>query len=41
MIFSSIGEADRKGDAYDFRGRAFKLDYRIEPIILASARLGF
>jgi hypothetical protein len=39
MIFSSIGEADRKGDAYDFRGRAFKLDYRVEPIVLASARL--
>ncbi len=39
LIFSSIGEADRKGDAYDFRGRQFKLDYRIKPIILASARL--
>ncbi len=39
LIFSSIGEADRKGDAYDFRGRKFKLDYRIDPIILASARL--
>jgi hypothetical protein len=39
LIFSSIGEADRKGDAYDFRGRKFKLDYRIDPIILLSARL--
>ncbi len=39
LIFSSIGEADRKGDAYDFRGRRYKLDYRVDPIILASARL--
>lgn len=38
-IFSSIGEADRKGKEYDFRGRQYKLDYRIDPIILASARL--
>jgi hypothetical protein len=39
LIFSSVGEADRKGDAFDFRGRRFKLDYRVDPIILASARL--
>ncbi|MBX3227948.1 MAG: hypothetical protein KIT84_28030 [Labilithrix sp.] len=38
-IFTSIGEADRKGDNVDFRGRRFKLDYRVDPIILASARL--
>jgi hypothetical protein len=37
-IFSSIGEADR-GKNVDFRGRKFKLDYRVDPIILASARL--
>lgn len=39
LVFSSIGEADRKGSDSDFRGRRFKLDYRIDPIILASARL--
>lgn len=39
MIFSNIGTADRNGDDYDFRGRKFKLDYRVEPIVLASARL--
>jgi hypothetical protein len=39
LIFSSVGEADRKGNAYDFRGRQYKLDYRVDPIILASARL--
>ncbi len=39
LIYSSIGTPDRNGDAYDFRGRQFKLDYRIDPIILASARL--
>jgi hypothetical protein len=38
VIFSSIGTADR-GDGFDFRGRQYKLDYRIEPIVLASARL--
>ena len=39
FIFSSIGTGDRNGDQYDFRGRQFKLDYQIKPIILASARL--
>ncbi|HEY8075268.1 MAG TPA: hypothetical protein VIF62_14185 [Labilithrix sp.] len=39
FIYSSVGTADRNGDNYDFRGRKFKLDYRINPIILASARL--
>jgi hypothetical protein len=39
FIFSSIGTPDRNGDNYDFRGRQFKLDYRIDPIVLASARL--
>jgi hypothetical protein len=39
FIYSSIGTADRNGDNFDFRGRKFKLDYRIDPIILASARL--
>jgi hypothetical protein len=39
FIFSSIGTADRNGDSYDFRGRKFKLDYRVDPIVLASARL--
>ena len=39
LIFSSIGQADRQGDAFDFRGRRFKLDYRVDPIVLASARL--
>ncbi len=42
FIYSSIGTTDRSGDdkvSYDYRGRQFKLDYRIDPIILASARL--
>ena len=39
FIFSSIGTGDRNGDDYDFRGRKFKLDYRVQPIVLASARL--
>ena len=39
FIFSSIGTGDRNGDAYDFRGRKYKLDYRVRPIVLASARL--
>lgn len=39
LIYSSIGTPDRNGNAYDFRGRQFKLDYRIDPIILANARL--
>jgi hypothetical protein len=39
LIFSSIGEADRQGKDEDFRGRKFKLDYRVDPIILAQARL--
>jgi hypothetical protein len=39
FIYSSIGTGDRNGDSYDFRGRRFKLDYRVRPIILASARL--
>lgn len=38
LIYSSIGTADR-GNNEDFRGRKYKLDYRIDPIILASARL--
>lgn len=38
FIYSSIGTPDRNDD-YDFRGRKFKLDYRIQPIILAQARL--
>ncbi len=42
FIYSSIGTADRSGDqklSYDYRGRHYKLDYRISPIVLASARL--
>ena len=39
FIYSSIGTGDRNGDDYDFRGRQYKLDYRVEPIVLASARL--
>ena len=39
FIYSNIGTGDRNGDQYDFRGRRFKLDYQIQPIILASARL--
>lgn len=38
LIFSSVGTPDR-GDGFDFRGRQFKLDYRVEPIVLASARM--
>ncbi len=37
FIFSSIGTPDRN-DEYDFRGRKFKLDYRIQPIVLVNAR---
>lgn len=37
FVFSSIGTPDRN-DNYDFRGRQYKLDYRIQPIILAQAR---
>jgi hypothetical protein len=42
FIYSSIGTSDRSGDdkvSYDYRGRQYKLDYRIDPIVLASARL--
>lgn len=39
FIYSNIGTGDRNGDDYDFRGRKFKLDYQVQPIILASARL--
>lgn len=42
FIFSSVGTADKTGGneaSYDYRGRAYKLDYRIQPIVLASARL--
>ncbi|HSO34626.1 MAG TPA: hypothetical protein VLT33_18960 [Labilithrix sp.] len=39
FVFSSIGTGDRNGDDYDFRGRKYKLDYRVEPIVLASARM--
>jgi hypothetical protein len=44
FIFSSIGTADRSSSddgkvKYDYRGRRYKLDYRIEPIVLANGRL--
>jgi hypothetical protein len=42
FIYSSVGTSDRSGDkntSYDYRGRQYKLDYRIQPIVLASARL--
>jgi hypothetical protein len=42
FVYSSIGTSDRSGDSktsYDYRGRQFKLDYRIDPIVLASARM--
>jgi hypothetical protein len=39
LIFSAIGTGDRNGEDYDFRGRKFKLDYRAQPIVLATARL--
>jgi hypothetical protein len=39
FIYSSIGTGDRNGDDYDFRGRKYKLDYRVKPIVLASARM--
>ena len=43
-IYSSIGTGDRSSSkdgksTYDYRGRQYKLDYRIEPIVLASGRL--
>lgn len=43
FVFSSIGTPDRNGGddvKYDYRGRRFKLDYQVEPIVLASARAG-
>ncbi len=42
FVYSAVGTSDRtsNGDLrYDYRGRQFKLDYRIQPIILAGARL--
>ncbi len=42
FIYSSVGTSDRAGSGsstYDYRGRAYKLDYRVHPIVLASARL--
>lgn len=42
FVYSSVGTADRAGDdktSYDYRGRQYKLDYRIKPIILAGASL--
>jgi hypothetical protein len=44
FIYSSIGTSDRSSSddgktTYDYRGRQYKLDYRIHPIVLASARL--
>jgi hypothetical protein len=44
FIYSSIGTSDRTSSSdgkvtYDYRGRQYKLDYRISPIALASARL--
>ena len=39
FIYSSIGTGDRNGNDYDFRGRKYKLDYRVKPIVLASARM--
>lgn len=42
FVYSSVGTGDRAGDekvSYDYRGRQYKLDYRIQPIILAGASL--
>lgn len=44
FIFSSIGTGATQGSSdgkntSDYRGRNFKLDYRIKPIVLANARL--
>jgi hypothetical protein len=48
FIFSSIATAAQqstsnddgsKTETYDYRGRQFKLDYRVKPIVLATARL--
>jgi hypothetical protein len=36
---SSSNDDGTRTESYDYRGRRFKLDYRIEPIVLASARL--
>jgi hypothetical protein len=44
FIYSSIGTADRTGGTndkitVDYRGRTTKLAYKVDPIVLASARL--
>ncbi|MBI2391636.1 MAG: hypothetical protein HYV09_18755 [Deltaproteobacteria bacterium] len=36
---SSSSEDGSKTETVDYRGRSFKLDYRVQPIILTSARL--
>lgn len=42
-IYSSVGTSDRSSSSdgkttYDYRGRQHKLDYKIDPIVLAAAR---
>lgn len=42
-VYSSIGTSDRSASSdgkttYDYRGRQNKLDYRVDPIVLAAAR---
>jgi hypothetical protein len=42
FIYSSVGTSDKQGSddvKYDYTGRQYKLDYRIQPIVLAQARL--
>jgi hypothetical protein len=42
FIYTSVGTGDLQGDdkiKYDYRGRQYKLDYRVHPIVLANARL--
>jgi hypothetical protein len=44
FIYSAIGTSDRSSSSdekttYDYRGRQYKLDYKINPIYFASARM--
>lgn len=44
FFYNAIGTADHTSSSdgkvkYDYRGRRYKLDYRVEPIVLAGARL--
>src|SRR5262249_43285368 len=42
FIYTSVGTSDKQGSddvKYNYTGRQYKLDYRVQPIVLAQARL--